>query len=132
MSQNEKKINLTNELAKERNREAADRTLMAWIRTSLSLLGFGFAIAQGYEYIEKDYIEKTGGALDAWHTPFFFGASFMVLGLFGALAGVIQYGQILDRIGSDKFTHTRYWSAPKIGAIFILIIGLLGFIAILL
>ena len=132
MSQNEKKINLTNELAKERNREAADRTLMAWVRTSLSLIGFGFAIAQGYEYIEQDHIEKTGSALDAMHTPFFFGVSFMVLGLLGALAGVIQYSRMLDRIGNDAFTYARNWSAAKIAAIGLLIIGLLGLVAILL
>ncbi|MFN9624229.1 MAG: YidH family protein, partial [Cyanobacteriota bacterium] len=36
--------NLTNELAKERNRDAAERTLMAGIRTSLSLISFGFGV----------------------------------------------------------------------------------------
>jgi putative membrane protein len=35
---------LTNELARERNREAADRTLLAWIRTSLAMISFGFGI----------------------------------------------------------------------------------------
>lgn len=34
--------NSTTELARVRTLEAADRTLMAWIRTSLSLIGFGF------------------------------------------------------------------------------------------
>jgi uncharacterized membrane protein YidH (DUF202 family) len=38
--------NLANELAKERNRAAAERTLMAWIRTALSLIGFGFGIGK--------------------------------------------------------------------------------------
>ena len=37
-------ISVTNELAKERNREAAERTFMAWIHTSISLIGFGFGI----------------------------------------------------------------------------------------
>jgi putative membrane protein len=36
--------NMANELAKERNRAAAERTLMVWIRTSLSLISFGFGI----------------------------------------------------------------------------------------
>jgi len=66
------------------------------------------------------------------HTPFFFGVSFMVLGLLGALAGVIQYSRILDRIGNDAFTYARNWSAAKIAAICLLIIGLLGLVAILL
>ena len=38
--------NTATELTKERNRLAADRTLMAWIRTSLSLIGFGFGIGE--------------------------------------------------------------------------------------
>jgi len=132
MSQNEKKVNLTNELAKERNREAADRTLMAWVRTAISLFGFGFGIAKAYEYLETDYMEKTGRVLDALHTPLLFGASFMVLGMLGILAGVIQYGRILDRITSDVFTYTGYWRLPKIVAIILLIIGLFGLVAILL
>lgn|GEM_PF-6283432 len=56
----------------------------------------------------------------------------MVLGLLGALAGVIQYSRILDRIGNDAFTYARNWSAAKIAAICLLIIGLLGLVAILL
>ena len=35
--------NATNELAKERNREAAERTLTAWIGQCLALIAFGFA-----------------------------------------------------------------------------------------
>jgi putative membrane protein len=43
--------NTATELTKERNRLAADRTLMAWIRTSLSLIGFGFG--KVYEYLNS-------------------------------------------------------------------------------
>ena len=45
MDEQPPKKNLANELARERSREAAHRTLMAWVRTTLSLIGFGFAIA---------------------------------------------------------------------------------------
>jgi uncharacterized membrane protein YidH (DUF202 family) len=33
------------EMARERTILAADRTLMAWIRTTLSMIGFGFTIS---------------------------------------------------------------------------------------
>jgi putative membrane protein len=36
----------TNELAKERNRAAAERTITGWIQNSLTLIGFGLAIDQ--------------------------------------------------------------------------------------
>ena len=41
------------ELAKYRSRAAADRTLMAWIRTCLSLIGFGFGIPTIVRAIEN-------------------------------------------------------------------------------
>ncbi len=37
----QQRTDTSTELARERNREAADRTLLAWIRTGLSLIGFG-------------------------------------------------------------------------------------------
>ena len=41
-------IDSSTELARERSREAADRTLMAWIRTALALVGFGVSKFYGY------------------------------------------------------------------------------------
>lgn len=114
---------MANELARERSREASDRTLMAWIRTSISLIGFGFAIAKGYEYLHAHYLEKTGKVLDAIHSPMFFGAGFIALGIFAVIAAVIQYGRILKRIKRGQFTYTEPLPLPKIVAILLLLIG---------
>ena len=37
-------MTLADHLARQRNRDAAERTLMAWIRTCLSLISFGFGL----------------------------------------------------------------------------------------
>lgn len=50
--------NLTNELAKERNRQAAERTLLAWIRTCLALISFGFGIDRIVEAIKRPQIRQ--------------------------------------------------------------------------
>lgn len=123
-------LNVANELAKERTREAADRTLNAWIRTSVSLIGFGFAIAKCYEYVETGYQGWTGKILDPLHTPLFLGGAFIILGLLGTSAAVVQYGRILDRIRSGRFTYMEPRRLPQIMAISVLLMGLFGLVAV--
>jgi len=130
MSSDEKEVktNLANELAKERNRAAYDRTLMAWIRTAISLIGFGFAIAKSYEYIQMDEMEKTGRFIDQIHAPLWFGMSFIVLGMLCILGGVIQYGEVVKRIRSAQFTYGEPRPLVKIVALILLIIGIFALI----
>ncbi|RZM76672.1 YidH family protein [Leptolyngbya iicbica] len=45
----------TNELAKERNRAAAERTMNAWLGQSLTLIGFGVAIDQIYQGVRQQF-----------------------------------------------------------------------------
>ena len=51
-----------------------------------------------YDYIETNYMQKSGKALDTLYTLHFFGGGLMILGLLGILAGVIQYRRIINRI----------------------------------
>jgi putative membrane protein len=124
-------VNLTNELAKERNRAAYDRTLMAWIRTAISLIGFGFAIAKSYEYIQYDTLEKTGRFLDDMHAPLLFGISFILLGMFCILGGVIQHRLVMNQIKSSKFIYDDSKPLAKIVALILLIIGIFALIALI-
>jgi putative membrane protein len=121
-------VNLTNELAKERNRAAYDRTLMAWIRTAISLIGFGFAIAKSYEYIHEETLERTGRFLDDMHAPLLFGISFILLGMLCILGGVIQYAKVLRQIRSSDFTYSESRPLAIIVALILLIIGVLALI----
>ncbi len=128
--ENKVKTNLANELAKERNRAAYDRTLMAWIRTAISLIGFGFAIAKSYEYIQTEEMETTGRFIDQIHAPLWFGMSFIVLGMICILGGVLQYRLVMKRIQTDRFTYNEPPPLAKIIALILLIIGVFALIAI--
>lgn len=49
-------------LAVDRTRLAHDRTLMAWVRTSASLISFGFTIYKFFQYLhEQQGTQSRGG-----------------------------------------------------------------------
>ncbi len=99
---------LTNELARERNREAADRTLLAWIRTSLAMISFGFGIERlGQAALDLDgkllgfSIVKTRVA----------GGTLVVLGIAATLAGMWEHRHVLAAIARSDY---RYADRPAI------------------
>jgi uncharacterized membrane protein YidH (DUF202 family) len=113
-------------LAKERSREAADRTLMAWIRTALSMIGFGFGIAKFYDYLEMAELRQ---ALDPIHSTLLIGGGFIALGVFGLGAAVVQHLRILRRLAQENFAYTHTRQLPTIMAGMLLIIGVLALVA---
>ncbi len=129
MSEELKKTSTTDELARERNRAAADRTLMAWIRTSLSLIAFGFSIGKIYDYLEKANPERV---LDPLNSARIFGEAFIALGVFGLIAAIVQHRSIVKRIKNGEFVYTEHLPLAMITAIILTLIGLFGFVAVLL
>jgi putative membrane protein len=119
---------LANELARERNREAADRTLLAWIRTSLALISFGFGIERlGQAAIELD--GKLAG-FSAIRTRIG-GAVLVALGVAATLAGMWEHRRMLQAIASDDY---RYADRPPIArymAIALVAVGLAALVLIL-
>jgi putative membrane protein len=76
-------LNPATKLTKERNRLAADRTLMAWIRTSLALIGFGFGIGKVYDYLKSVGVRDS---VDPIRRTLIFGGSFIILGMLALVA----------------------------------------------
>jgi putative membrane protein len=119
--------NVANELAKERNREAAERTLMAWIRTALSLIGFGFGIGKLATYLDAAGLST---ARDPAHTSLVFGSSFIVVGIFGLLAAIVQHVRILNRLSRPDFAYDAMRPIAMTVAVMLILIGTFGFVAI--
>jgi len=111
-------------LAGMRTLMGADRTLMAWTRTSLSLLSFGFTI---YKVLEG-FQETSGGQLASGQTPRNAGLVLTGLGTLSMLMGTIEYWQTRKQLSQFELKHTiRY---PMIMATIMTIAGLFLFFSI--
>ena len=129
MNEQPHQTSMANELAKERSRQASDRTLMAWVRTSLSLIGFGFGIASF-----RDILLEAGmvrGPMGHFSIALIFGLSFIGLGVMGLLAATMQHWRILQHLKQDDFSYTGFRPLAFIMAILLMLIGLFAFIAVL-
>ena len=99
---------LANELARERNREAADRTLLAWIRTSLAMISLGFGIER---------LGQAALAFDVRMSGFsplktrLFGSVLILLGIVATAAAMWEHRLMLRAIACNDY---RYGDRPPI------------------
>lgn len=115
------------ELAKERNRAAAERTLMAWIRTSLTLISFGF----GIESIVSILNQQLGGITNPIRLSKILAISFIALGTFSLLSAAVDYSRQLKRIQRDDLLYQSRKSPTLVVAYILALLGTIAFLGIL-
>src|SRR5260370_32389311 len=101
---------------------AADRSLMAWIRTSLSMIGFGFSIYKFFQYLPD---ELASGNIRRPQAPRNLGLTLIALGTLALAAATWQHWNFLKLV---RPSQTRFvWSISFVVAIFVILIGLITF-----
>ena len=72
---------------------AAERTLLAWNRTSISLMAFGFLIERFGLFLEISGREET--RMFQRHISFIVGIAFILLASYIAFASIVQHRRVL-------------------------------------
>lgn len=115
-------LDVGTELAIERSRLASERTLMAWIRTSLSMISFGFTIFKFFEYLGE-----STGAMGPRPGPLNLGRVMVVLGVLLLVPAIVQHWQFLR--GLSRRAHRPL--PPSLALVTAGVIQLLGIGALL-
>lgn len=100
---------------------AAERTLLAWNRTSISLMAFGFVVERFGLFLQlagRDEIK-----VFQRHISFFVGISFVLLAAFIAIYSVWQHKRILETLQPVEIPAGYNTAA---GMVVNIIIGVLG------
>jgi len=120
----------TNELAKERNRAASERTMTAWIQNSLTLIGIGVAFDQVYNAVSRTFPDANPTITREFAS--YFGLGAIAVGLFLLLLVAIEYPVKLKAIERDDYLYVS--ASPSLAIIIaaVFIFGFFGFIFVLL
>jgi putative membrane protein len=104
---------VSDDLARERTRMAAERTLMAWIRTSLSMIGFGFGIDKIVETLRTSDIPLVMRLESGVR---WFGIGIVLLGIYSMWASLGEYRRTVSLIaGGAAGGHVAPSLATTVG-----------------
>ena len=92
----------------ERTYLAFDRTLLAWVRTSTSLLTFGFGI---YKLLAQQAREPGAHPILEFVSPRTVGISMIAAGFIGLIMAVMQYVSFARRNGRN---FRQSWLTPSL------------------
>ena len=120
----------TTRLAITRTVVALDRTLMAWIRTSVSLISFGFTIYKFFQYLRKDAsVAETEPLL----SPRGVALVLIGLGIGALLLATLDYRHQRQALAAEyQENGPLHFSIPATVATLISGLGILGFVLVVL
>jgi putative membrane protein len=113
--------NVQAQLARERNRIAADRTLLSFIRNSVLLIGIGIGIDQVIGKLFPNAL-----LLNIWF--YIFDLTLVGLGVLNLLLAAWDYQGEINRLNQSEYYFTPRWSLSKVTGITLFFLGFLIFV----
>ncbi|WP_017318809.1 YidH family protein [Mastigocladopsis repens] len=109
---------------RQREHQANERTFLAWLRTSIALIGFGFAIARFGLFIRQLNFTLTQQPQEPSPHPFFtsenLGISLVIFGIITLFLAAWRYNQVFWQIEQGNYQPNRFavWMMTSVVIIF--------------
>ena len=121
-------LNQNTRLALRRSFLATERTLMAWIRTSISMIGFGFTLAKLFQSLASSNVLVRGPAGKVW-TAEGVGMVLVSLGTAALIIGVFDHRREIKQLQAAGLP--RRFSLTMAVASVLAILGVMALLSLL-
>ena len=114
----------TSDAADPRIYFAAERTLLAWVRTGLAMMGFGFVVAR-FGLFLRELAAARGDALEHRSgLSLYFGIALVLLGVFVSLLSARGYWQTVARLDAGTPLKFKRLGLSVVAAVILALVGL--------
>jgi putative membrane protein len=102
---------------------AEERTFLAWIRTGLTLMGFGFVVARFGLFLEMMQISRGGSAAQPHGLSPWIGTAFIAVGVAVNLFSIRRHLRLVGELNRGQFAHRGPSQQAVILALFLALVG---------
>ncbi len=103
---------------------AAERTLLAWIRTGLALMGFGFLVARFGLFLQQVEILQHAPAARSYGFSLWFGTALIAVGVVVNVSSGWRYARLVRELDRGEAEHSHPSAHAVAVAFFLALVGL--------
>jgi uncharacterized protein (DUF302 family)/uncharacterized membrane protein YidH (DUF202 family) len=103
---------------------AAERTLLAWIRTGLALMGFGFVVARFGLFLQQMQILQRTPIESSYGLSLWFGTALMAVGVIVNVFAGWQHRRLVRELDRDTASRSHSSTQAVLIAFFLALVGL--------
>jgi len=103
---------------------AAERTFLAWIRTGLALMGFGFVVARFGLFLQQLQVIQHTPSAPSYGLSLWFGTALIALGVVVNLLSAWHHLRLVRDLERGGVVHSRPSTQAVVVALFLALVGL--------
>jgi len=103
---------------------AAERTFLAWIRTGLALMGFGFVVARFGLFLQQIRIADPSLQTRSYGISIWFGTALIAVGVIVDIFAAWHHVQLVHQLSHGETDFTRPSRGAITVALFLAVIGI--------
>ena len=103
---------------------AAERTFLAWIRTGLALMGFGFVVARFGIFLQEVQVAQLIPSAQAYGLSLWFGTALITLGVIVNVLSAVKHVQLARQLQRGEIASSRPSRLAVSIALFLALVGL--------